>query len=32
MNEVDIVIDEDEDEDIVEGEEEVFEDVEDFND
>lgn len=32
MNEADIVIDEDEDEDIAEGEEEAFEDAEDFND
>lgn len=32
MNDTDIVIDEDEDEDIAEGEEEAFEDAEDFND
>ena len=32
MNDADIVIDEDEDEDIAEGEEEAFEDAEDFND
>lgn len=32
MNEADIVIDEDENEDIAEGEEEAFEDAEDFND
>lgn len=32
MNEADIVIDEDEDEDIAEGEEEAFEDAEDFSD
>ena len=32
MNDADIVIDEDEEEDIAEGEEEAFEDTEDFND